>query len=76
MEVRLNWSKWVRQGHRWVSIVFTLTVIANFVALSQGEPPPWVTYAPLLPLALLLFTGLYLFVLPYAARRRTGTGTG
>jgi hypothetical protein len=72
-------NKWVRQIHRWVSIVFTLTVIANFIALSQtggGMPPPWVTYSPLPPLALLLFTGLYLFVLPYAARRRSGGGTG
>jgi hypothetical protein len=67
----VNWSKWIRQTHRWLSIVFTLTVIANFVALSRGTPPPWVTYSPLLPLALLLFSGLYLFVLPYAARRRS-----
>ena len=75
----MKWNKWVRQIHRWVSIVFTLTVIANFIALSQtggGMPPPWVTYSPLPPLALLLFTGLYLFVLPYAARRRSGGGTG
>ena len=65
-------NQWVRQFHRWVSIVFTLTVIANFVAFARGSgaPPPWITYAPLLPLALLLFSGLYLFVLPYAARRR------
>ena len=69
----MNWNKWVRQIHRWVSIAFTVTVIANFVVLSvgQGPPPPWVTYAPLLPLALLLFSGLYLFVLPYTARWRT-----
>ena len=67
----MNWSKWIRQIHRWVSIIFTATVIANFVAMSQGEPPPWVTYSPLFPLALLLFTGLYMFVLPYAARRRS-----
>ena len=61
----MNWNKWVRQTHRWLSIAFTVTVIANFVALAQGGgmPPPWVTYSPLLPLALLLFTGLYLFVL-------------
>ena len=65
-------SKWVRQVHRWLSIAFTLTVIANFVALSQGTPPAWVTYSPLFPLALLLFTGLYMFVLPYATRWRSG----
>ena len=61
-------SKWIRQIHRWVAIVFTLTVIANFVAMAQGGggmPPAWITYSPLLPLALLLFSGLYLFVLPY-----------
>jgi hypothetical protein len=68
----LNWNSWIRQVHRWLSIAFTVTVIANFVALSQGVPPAWVTYSPLLPLALLLFTGLYLFVLPYAIRRRSG----
>lgn len=58
--------------HRWVSTVFTATVIANFIALGIGhgkQPPPWVTYAPLLPLFVLLFTGLYLFVLPYATKR-------
>ena len=68
----MTWNEWVRQTHRWLSIAFTVTVIANFVALAQGTPPPWVTYSPLLPLALLLFSGLYLFVLPYAARWRRG----
>ena len=66
----MNWSKWIRQTHRWVAIVFTVTVIANFVALAQGTPPPWVTYSPLAPLAFLLFTGLYMFVLPYTAKGR------
>jgi len=74
-EGQLNWSKLIRQTHRWLSIAFTLTVIANFVAMTQGQPPAWVTYSPLLPLALLLFTGLYMFVLPYAAKRRGGRGT-
>jgi hypothetical protein len=68
----MNWNNWFRQIHRWLSIAFTATVIANFVALSQGKPPAWVTYSPLLPLALLLLSGLYLFVLPYAVRRRSG----
>jgi hypothetical protein len=69
----LNWSNWIRQFHRWVAIVFTLTVIANLVVLAQqnGLPPPWVTYSPLLPLVLLIFSGLYLFVLPYSIRWRT-----
>jgi hypothetical protein len=66
----VNWSKWIRQTHRWVAIVFTVTVIANFVALSQGTPPPWITYSPLPPLAFLLLTGLYMFVLPYTAKGR------
>jgi hypothetical protein len=67
----LNWSKWIRQTHRWVAIIFTVTVIANFVALAQGTPPPWITYSPLAPLAFLLFTGLYMFVLPYTAKGRS-----
>ena len=62
----------IRQSHRWLSIVFTVTVIANFVAMTRGTPPPWITYSPLFPLALLLFSGLYLFALPYATRRRSG----
>jgi heme A synthase len=71
-EVPLNWNKWVRQIHRWLAIAFTVTVIVTFVALAQEEPVVWVSYTPLLPLALLLFTGLYLFVLPHAAKWRGG----
>jgi len=67
----MNWKLWIRQIHRWLSIVFTVTVIANFVALARGTPPAWITYSPLFPLALLLFTGLYMFVLPYATRWRS-----
>jgi hypothetical protein len=62
-------SRWIRQSHRSIAIAFTLTVIANFVAMSMGPPPAWVTYSPLPPLALLLFSGLYLFFLPYFAKR-------
>lgn len=66
----MNWNHWIRQTHRWLAIVFTLTVIANFAAMTQGQPPAWITYSPLLPLFLLLFSGLYLFVLPYVTRPR------
>jgi hypothetical protein len=65
----MRFSMWVRQGHRWLSILFTATVIANFVAMATvGTPPAWITYAPLLPLFLLLFSGLYMFALPYLSR--------
>jgi hypothetical protein len=68
----VSWSKWIRQVHRWLSIAFTVTVIANIVALStaEGQPPDWITYSPLLPLALLMLSGLYMFFQPYVARRR------
>lgn len=67
-------NTWIRQIHRWVAIIFTLTVVANFVAMGMtgGQPPAYITYSPLLPLAILLFTGLYLFVLPYLLKRRAG----
>jgi hypothetical protein len=74
----MNRDKWIRQTHRWVSIAFTLTVIANFIAIAAqhgGMPPPWITYSPLPPLALLALTGLYLFALPYAAKWRRGRPT-
>ncbi|HSC88298.1 MAG TPA: hypothetical protein VLC09_13540 [Polyangiaceae bacterium] len=65
-------SHWIRQFHRWISIFFTVTVIANFAAMAihpGQQPPPWITYSPLLPLFLLLFSGLYLFALPYFGKR-------
>jgi cellulose synthase/poly-beta-1,6-N-acetylglucosamine synthase-like glycosyltransferase len=70
----LNWNMWIRQVHRWLSIAFTAAVIANFVTMAFAPPPSWVVYAPLPPLFLLLFSGLYMFVLPYAAKRRDGRG--
>jgi hypothetical protein len=70
----VGWNQSIRQVHRSVSILFTVTVAANFaaMALGGGVAPPWITYSPLLPLAVLLVTGLYLFVLPYASRWRRG----
>jgi hypothetical protein len=72
----LGWNSWIRQIHRWLSIIFTATVIANFVAMGLGEPPAWIVYTPLPPLFLLLFTGLYMFALPYAAKWRGARQTG
>ncbi|MBB3311169.1 hypothetical protein FHT78_002913 [Rhizobium sp. BK196] len=66
----MNWNKSIRQLHRWLSIIFTVTVIANFAAMALGTPPAWVVYSPLPPLFLLLFSGLYMFALPYFTDRR------
>lgn len=63
-------SKLIRQFHRWTSVLFVLTIIITMVALAQPEPIVWVSYIPLLPLFLLLATGIYMFVLPYAQRWR------
>ena len=71
----MNWSERIRQTHRWMSMAFTVAVIVNIVAMGMEEPPVWVYLLALLPLALLQLTGLYLFVLPHVARRRSKRGT-
>lgn len=68
----MHWNDRIRQSHRWLSIIFTLSVVANFVVRAQGEPPAWVTYSPLPPLFLMLVSGLYMFALPYVGRRSVG----
>ena len=66
----MSGSRWIRQAHRWLSIAFTIAVAANLAALALGEAPAWLVYSPLLPLLLLIFSGLYLFALPYVGRQR------
>ena len=68
----MSWSSRVRQVHRWVSIIFTVAVIIVTVIVVGGvEPAEWVYLLPLLPLFVLLFSGLNLFVQPYLAKRRS-----
>ncbi|MGA8619501.1 MAG: hypothetical protein WB660_13420 [Candidatus Sulfotelmatobacter sp.] len=71
----LNWNKWVRQTHRWLSIAFTVAVIVNFVAVVQGKYSSRLGLLAVAPLAFLFFTGLYLFLLPYATKWRSGRST-
>ncbi len=66
----MNWNKSLRQFHRWCSIAFAIGVIANIAALMRQEQAMWVGVLALVPLALLLLTGLYLFVLPYVGKWR------
>ncbi len=66
----MNWNVWIRRVHRWTSIVFMVVVVGIFVALGLGrEPAQWVYLTPLAPLAVMAVTGLYMFVLPWIARR-------
>jgi heme A synthase len=71
----LNWNKWVRQIHRWLSMAFTAAVIVNIVAVATRRYANWVGLLAVAPLALLFFSGLYLFVLPYATKWRSGRRT-
>lgn len=68
----MNWNKWIRQTHRWLSIAFTAAVIVNIVAILRKDYGTWVGLFAVFPLALQFFTGLYLFVLPYANKWRSG----
>lgn len=62
-------SRFVRAAHRWVSIAFTLAVVVNLVALWRQRQETWIGILALVPLLVLLVSGLYLFVLPYRGRR-------
>jgi len=68
----LNWNNFVRQTHRWLSIAFTAAVIVNVAAMLLEKQAVWVGLLALFPLILMLLTGLYLFVLPHAAKWRSG----
>lgn len=61
-------NRTIRQCHRWLSIIFTLGVIANIVTMSITTPPFWVGLLALIPLIFLLISGLYMFALPYFGR--------
>jgi uncharacterized membrane protein len=67
----MNWNKLIRQTHRWASIVFTLAVIVNGVAVAKGRYARWEGLLAVVPLAVQFFTGMYLFVLPYATKWRS-----
>ncbi len=69
----MTWRQRMRAWHRVLSIVFTLFVLANFGAMAIGNEQLGLAVGglTLVPLILLLGTGLYLFVLPYTRRSPT-----
>lgn len=67
----MSWNKRLRGFHRWLSVVFTLFVGANFAVMPLENEPLGMAVGglTLIPLVLLMATGLYLFVLPYLGPR-------
>ena len=59
----------IRTTHRWLGMSLIFLTIANIIAIGTGNAMDWLTYLPLLPLFLLMLSGLYMFVLPYVAKR-------
>ena len=72
----MTWNHRIRQIHRWLSIAFTLAVLVNVIAMVQDQQAVWVGLLALLPLILLMLTGLYMFALPYAAKWRARSISG
>lgn len=70
-ESKVNGKDRIRQTHRWLGIAFTVTVVVTTVALQRKEPVVWMSYLPLLPLAFLEFTGLWLLLQPHVAKWRS-----
>lgn len=62
-------SNWVRKVHRWVAMLFILTVIITAVVLAQKDPVVWVSYVPLFPLALLALSGIYMLTQHFSGKR-------
>jgi membrane protein CcdC involved in cytochrome C biogenesis len=63
-------NQFIRQAHRWISLVFMLIVLTTTAIMMQENPPEWANYLALPPLFLLMLTGTYLFLIPYFSRGR------
>ncbi len=61
---------WNRKAHRWIGIIFMITVATNFIVMAFGKPPMWVVYAPLPFLFAMMATGLVMLVTYYRAKAR------
>ena len=66
----MNWNRSIRQTHRWVSIVFTAGVLINVIAVATNRYTAWTGLLAVVPIFLLLATGLYLFALPYIGKTK------
>lgn len=65
----MTFHKVIRTIHRWLGVTLIALTIINAIAFGMGYAIPWLYYLPLLPLFLLMLSGLYMFVLPYVGKR-------
>ena len=72
----MNWNRWIRQTHRWFSVAVTLAMVVNVVAVLKGRYNNKLGLLAVAPFVVLFFTGLYLFVLPYATEWRRARLSG
>ncbi|HEY52090.1 MAG TPA: hypothetical protein G4N94_01385 [Caldilineae bacterium] len=67
-------NKWTRQIHRWISVPTFLSIpLMFFVRMTQGaylKLPPEFEMVQSLLILFLAITGLYLYLLPYLAKRK------
>ncbi len=68
----MTMSESIRLVHRWLPVAFTFGVIVYITTMMRGRQAPWLGLLPLVPLILLLVSGLYLFARPYALGWRRG----
>ncbi|MGA9717765.1 MAG: hypothetical protein WBQ79_05750 [Acidobacteriaceae bacterium] len=66
----------MRQIHRWFSVIFTVAILINLVAVLRGKYTNALGFMAVATLAFLFLSGLYLFVLPYATKWSSGRRTG
>jgi hypothetical protein len=66
-----NFSKWVRNIHRWLAVpVMTALILTLITTIMQGAAPDWVSTFGIISILSLLFTGIYMFVQHYLSRLR------
>ncbi|MBB4839545.1 MULTISPECIES: hypothetical protein [Sphingomonas] len=58
----------LRQVHRWSGFIFSIAAVVNIIAVILQANAQWLGLLAVLPLLVLLPTGLYMFAKPYFAR--------
>jgi hypothetical protein len=72
----MNWNHLIRTIHRWTSITFVVAVVTYIVAAGHKELAFALGLFALVPLIVLIVTGLYMFFQPHVARWRAGSRRG